>query len=77
MSASVYPDVNTLTGTLKSYLRDLPDKLFTTEASEAWIAAARTFRQRHGTLERGMPPGFSRGDACFRHGQACRRPKSA
>ena len=42
MSASVYPDVNTLTGTLKAYLRDLPDKLFTAEASEAWIAAART-----------------------------------
>jgi hypothetical protein len=41
-----YTDVNALTGALKSYLRDLPDKLLTGQASAAWVTAARTPSRR-------------------------------
>ena len=42
MSSKMCSDVNTLTGTLKLYLRELPDRLFTTEARAAWLSASRT-----------------------------------
>ena len=47
MSPAAVPDLNALTGALKSYLRELPDKLFTSEAGDAWIAASRN--DPHGT----------------------------